>query len=593
MTTNQYRWLVAGQILGMCLLGLLSLATILGAVPSCRSKGHLSDAIGHYRTGTEASLRKANESLEQALGVDPDMPGALALRGRIAIEQGNHAVARQAYVRLQELPPSAGVSASRPLDGLGCVKLLEALNQPSNREQYLDDAYELFEQAIEEDPENDDGHVNAAVCSLHQGQLVPAAEHLRHVRVEPNLAHDTLIPYSAALGVLLATAAHSPAEAAVAAAYDETDDELATTRGMRARSVAELEKATALAGKKFTAPDLHILEALVKAGMLVSADYDRSAAGPYRNQISRTLTKYGTAMTRGQRRLLHLALAVSWARAGHSRNAHHEVSRALDERKQGELLSAEQEFYVGSVLLQAAESKKPTRRGRREAKQLRALAGRHLDAALRATPGRTPIRTELRFWALAQLAAIRHGKDPARALELAREAEQILSDQRLVTGTENKSRFFRNLGILQFLNLEREAARETLAKSLALDEKQKALDTFRKGIRVRRVVVDQIRAVPPETLIEREAPPTIPIISARVRKEPTARVSKADFQVYIGGELAALTRWSKDGRLYARARYPVAPEKAYEVRIVRRTGTEEIELARKEIVLTYEREVEK
>ncbi len=589
MTTNQYRGIVAGQIVAMFILGLLSLSIILGAAPSCRSKRHLNDAIRHYHTGTEASLRRANESLEYALGVDPDMPGALALRGRIAIEQGDQPVARASYEHLQQLP-SNEVMPGLADDGLGNVKLLQAIGDPGQRNTYLAEAYERFQEAIEVAPD-DDSHVSAGICSLHQGNLVQAARHLREVRANLRLSYDSLTPYYAALGVLFATAADQPVRHEVARAYDDTDSELATLEGMLARSIVELEKAVALAENQLKAPELNVIEALVKANALVSAEYDRERAGPYRTDIIRALRSYGPTFARHQRRFLHLALAVAWVHAGHGRNAHQAVRSALNEVGPDEVLPAEEEFFVGSLQFRASELIKDAPREGDVAKQLRDRAREHLQSALDESPDRPPLDTELRFWAYAQLAVLWRDDDPARALEYATAGEEIIRDQSRLAAREERAKFFRNIGILQFLNQEREAARTSIARALALGDDAEDLEAFDRGMRIRRVVLEDIRAVPPQQLIEQQAPPTIPVVSVRIRHEQGVRVDKSDFLIYIGDELAVGMRWGRDGRLYARARFPVPPDEEYEVRVVQRVDGEELELARESIMLTYEHEI--
>lgn len=590
MTTNQYRGIVAGQIVAMFILGLLSLSIILGAVPSCRSKRHLNDAIRHYHTGTEASLRRANESLEHALGVDPDMPGALALRGRIALEQGDQPVARASYEHLQQLPPSAEVSPGLADDGLGSVKLLQAISDPGQRNIYLAEAYELFQKAIET-ARDDDSHVSAGICSLHQGNLVQAARHLSEVRANLRLSYDSLTPYYAALGVLFATAADRPARHDVARAYDDTDSELATLEGMLARSIVELEKAVALAENQLIARDLIVIEALVKANALVSAEYDRDRAGPYRTDIIRTLGNYGPIMDRHHRRFLHLALAVAWAQAGHGRNTHQAVRSALNEVEPDEVLPADEELFIGSLQFRASELMKGTPRDRETAERLRERARERLQSAVDERPDRPPLDAELQFWAYAQLAVLWHEDDPARALEYATAGEQIIRDQNQIASMADRASFFRNLGVLQFLNHDREAARTSIARALALDDRAEDLEAFDRGMRIKRVVVEDIRAVPPQRLIEQQAPPTITVVSVRIRRELGVRVDKSDFLIYIGDELAVGMRWGRDGRLYARARYPIPPDEEYEVRVVQQVDGEELELARQSIMLTYEHEI--
>ena len=597
MTTVQYRWAVGGQIAALCVLGLVSLSIILGAVPSCRSKGHLEDAIEHYSLGTESELREANEALELAQGVDAAMPGALALRGRIAVEEGNLAVAADSYeTSIRVLPPTERGPA---LNGLGCVKLLEVMRGDQNREQLLEEARQKFDEAIQEDQKRGDAQINAAICALHINDLEQAAAHLRHARTEPQVSYDSVISYYSALAsVLWRAAAAGPGTArAVAETLADRDEELADRERMFTRAETEFQKAASLAYGRPVESRLGLSTALVQAELLAVAEPAVSVALERRDRRGRLLkrktaplrpgvptlslekaSRYWDAVSKAlsdhkeffarrprSRQVLCLILGISRARFGRLDVAAAWVRRAIPKKKKDqkkrEPVSPVIRFHVGAALFHVAHLQKKAGKTQKEVARQLEEAAVHLEEALEATRGLTPC---LRFVASVQLAVAKWNADDCPgALDYMKDAQKTLAQSKSARRgirDKDKARFYRNLGIMQYRDRKRPDAAEqvpaavenrrvmeaveNLTESLRLDGTQEDLRRFRDRIKTLPEITD-VRIAKAE-----KVPPSVPLITAAVQNKGPVRFGREDIRVRIQGKEVTFF-CGPDGRIYA------------------------------------------
>ena len=538
MTTGHYRALVIGQIVTVCLLGVAAALIILDSVPEHRSRNHLEEAIESYSEGTAAGTRAANEALDAALAVDPQMRGALALRGRIGIEQRNPTTAHDAYKKLEQVLSSGGRGTARAQNGLGCALLLEAVLRKGGRAKYVQDAYEKFQSAIQQDPSNGDAHVNAAICCLHLGKLAEAAGHLEDARATRDLTYESLVAYYSAVGSMLTLAASEGEAVAgeVADKFGDPDPRLRRTGRMLFRAATEFDKAFELAQGEWTAAELQVNAAMVKARLLAWAPLGKYQANDYRDAVSDALKAHKDLFSRQQRQLLALVLANSRRKSGHWAVGLERVARAAKEGK----FSPEVSFYAGGIVLQLAQGQKtPERRANVERR-----AKGYFLAALK-EPG---LSDHMRLRALAGLAfGLWHAKNSSEALGHMGEAAGVLAELEARPGvltTAERTRFRWNLAVMQYQNGEVPAAAATLGKLVAIDSSQKPAATFLSKLN-RKPEIKDIKTMSTEKL-----PPNMPIVTATVTSAGPVPVRKVDIAVEIDGK-AVTFMVGPESRIYA------------------------------------------
>jgi len=548
MTTGQYRALVFGQIATVCVLGVIAALIILTSVPEHRSRSYLERAIASYSEGTAAGTRAANEALDAALAVNPGMVGALALRGRIGIEQRNPTTAHDAYKKLEQVLSSRGLGTARAQNGLGCALLLEAVLRKGGRAKYVQEAYEKFQSAIRQDPSNGDAHVNAAICCLHLGKLVAAAGHLEDARSTRDLAYESLVAYYSAVGSMLAfTASEGEAVAReVADKFSDPDRGLRRTGQMLFRAATEFDKAFELAQGEWTAAELQVNAAMVKARLLAWAPLGRQQANDFRDAVSDALKAHKDLFSLRQRQVLALVVANSRRKSKHWRVGLERVAKAAKEGK----FSPEVSFYAGAIVLQLAQGQKtPERRASVERR-----AKGYFLAALK-EPG---LSDHMRFRALAGLAFVLwRANDPSGALERMGEAAGLLAKLEAAPGdltTRERTRFRWNLAVMQYRTGEVAAAAETLGRLLAVDSGQKPMAALLEQL-TRKPEIKDIKTMSTDKL-----PPNMPIITAAVTSAGPVAVRKADIAVEIDGKAVTFTV-GPGSRVYALPRDALAEGK--------------------------------
>jgi len=546
VTTNEYRWIVSGQISGIALLGLISIIVVFGAMPKYSARANLREAIDRYEIGTDASAREAEQALDEALARDPDMVPALALRGRIALGKDNLDIARDAYKKLARVCSTRRLSGASALNGLGCVMLSEAQNAGKNRQERLAEAYQTFLKAISMDPGDGDGHVNAAICKLHMGDPLEAARHLAAGRRTKSVSYDSLVMYHAAVGSMLAAASAEGGRAAalVAREFNDSDPELRKTGRMLFRAVAEFEMASELALPGRSWDELQVRKALVEAKLLAWAPLGREQSAEYRNDILGVLAKQEHLLSAEQKRLLYVVIAVSSRRGAYIQQA----AKATEKDGRTGRLSPETSFYMGVALCHLAESE---RQGSLQA-QMRANAADYLLAAL-AGPG---LAARQRLRALSDLAVIRwYAKDFPGALKHAAEAAEILAGLEKSGDAPDgfeRGGFHRNAGVIRYENGERDASVTAFDKSIGADPQQTDVGLFLAKMR-REPIIDDIRTMTVEQL-----PPSMPVVTAKVVSGGAVAVRKEDISVEIDGESVAFITAGPGGRIYALPRNGLA-----------------------------------
>ena len=549
MTTNEYRWIVAGQISAISLLGLISIIVIFAAVPKYSSRAHLREAIDRYEIGTDSSMREAEQALDQTLARDLDMIPALALRGRIALEKGNLDIARDAYRKLARACAAKGLSGASALNGLGGVMLVEAQNAGTGRGERLAEAYQTFLKAVSMDPRDGDSYVNAAICKLHMGDPVEAAKHLATARGTRSLSYDSLVVYHTAVGSMLTAASAEGGRTAtlVAKEFNDPNPELWKTGRMLFRAAAEFQTAGELVPPGRSWDELRVRKALVEAKLLAWAPLGREQAGEYRNDLFSVLAKQKHLLSVEQKQVLYVVLAISSRRAGYIQQA----AKVVGKNGRTGRLSQEISLHMGVALCHLAES---ARRGSERAR-LRADAANFLLSAL-AGPG---LAARSRLRALSDLAVIRwYGKDFSGALKHTNEAGEILAELEksgAAPGGFEKSSLYRNMGVVQYENGEMGPSVTAFEKSIRTDPQQKDVGRFLAKMR-HEPIIDDIRTMTVEQL-----PPSMPIVTAKVMAGGAVAVRKEDISVEIDGESVAFITSGPGSRIYVLPRNGLAEGK--------------------------------
>ncbi len=545
MTTEQYRGLVIGQIAAACALGAAVAVILVCAVPQCRSRYHLAKATEHYLVGMEAGLRQAVEELDRALANEPGLPAALGLRGRIALQQGDAATARDTYKDLERALLEEGLSDVPALNGIGCTLLLEATRHGANDRKRIEEAYAEFASAVNRDGTNGDPHVHAAICSLYMGDVVKAASHLASARETRDLSYESAVTYYAAVASMLALASGKgdKTASAVANEFGDPAPRLRKTGQMLFRAADELDKAIELARDAKTAARLRASAALLKAKLLAWAPLESARAIRYRQVVYQALSEQEALFTSSQRQLLRLVLGVSHHRFGEIDHALRWVRRAATTGK----LSPETNFYVGAAMLALAESKNgPANRA-----ELESEAAKHLRAAL-AKPG---LPGRMRFRSLSDLATARwHANDPSGALEQMDEAGKILAKLEGHPGApagEERSTYYRNLGIMLYKTGRPDAAAGPLRKTLEIDNNQNAVRHLLARITHEPVIRDI------KIIVTKQHPPSMPIIMVEVSSGGAVPLRKQEISVKIDGERVAFIV-GPNNRIYALPRNALA-----------------------------------
>ena len=240
MTTNQYRTVVFSELGAIGVLGLMSIVIVLTSIPKFSSRVHLAEAIEHYESALPQRRSKMESALHEALGSDASMAPALALSGLVALRLEEKApIALDAYEKLEQSLAKSGKSIGPALNGIGCTKLLSVYQGASDRSAKLSDAHNKFVAATTHDPGNGDAYVNAAICSLYQGDLKQAAVDLAKARKTQSLNYESLVAYHSAMGALLSrvAAGGSKVVVVVADALGDSGSQLRKTSRMLVRAV--------------------------------------------------------------------------------------------------------------------------------------------------------------------------------------------------------------------------------------------------------------------------------------------------------------------------------------------------------------------
>lgn len=547
MTTAQYRCIVFGQIAAICVLGLIAIFVLLGARPEFSSRVHLSEAIAHFESASERGPDQAEAALDDALAYNSRMAPALALRGLIALQKGEAGRARDAYVNLQQALAEAGKPETPALNGIGCAVLLEARTSGSKRQAQLKDAYDMFLSATKLAPENGDAHVNAAICSLHLGNLTRAASHLADARDTRNLAYESLVAYYSALGSLCSRAARDrSAAAAVAAKFKDPDPGLKKTGRMLVRSIAEFDKAIALVEGGPHMGDLWMNGAMARARLLALAPITEKTAASYRHLITEAVARRKKHFPVDQRQLALVVVAVSHSKRGDAALASGLLQRAVREGK----CSGKISFYIGAALFHIAQS---VNSGPQRLK-LERKGGDHYLAAL-ADPA---LPHPMRFRALADLGVGQwRAKDHSGAIKHMAGAGDSLAKLEGTAGSPSKrerATFYRNLAIVQFLDGKTTAAAEAADKSLAIDPSQEDLKKlFGQANRAATITdIATMRAV--------KQPPSMPIVTAVIRGGGITPPTKDEISVEVDGDPVTFTI-GPGSRIYALPRKALAEGK--------------------------------
>ncbi len=543
MNTTEYRWVVAGQITGVCVMGLVAAIIFLSARSDFRSREYLSEAVGQYSMGTEASAFAAQKSLDCALAIDPAMIPCIAMRGRVALRQGDVAAAKDAYGKLERILQEKFLPTAPALNGLGCTALLEDKQRPGPEHQArLKQAYDKFKEAIKQEPTNGDAHVNAAICCLHMNDLLGAASNLASARATKNLSYASVIAYYSAIASLLTAASERDQKAAFAVVREFADPnpDLWKPDQLLLRSTDEFNKALELAGNGQEAAELRVKTTLAKAITLVAASAIGAKTRQFISDINQALSKYAGIFSVEQRQRLSVAIMISNYRMGSNEES---LRWARSTGAYGEL-PLELGLQVGAVMFQLAQ----TARTAAERRQIETEASNRKMAAL----SKPKIRPALRFRTLCDLAigewkandtatAVKHMNDAASLLD---KMESAPREAASLTKAE-KSRFYRNLAVMLYTTgAGANAAASRLRQSIELDASQNTVRQFLAKLSGGPVIED-IRTMAADKL-----PQSMPIITAKVTGNGPVLVRKEDISVEIDAERVGFI-CGPDNRIYA------------------------------------------
>ena len=575
MTTTQYRWIVFCQIAVMCVLGLTSVAVILSAVPRLRSRQNLEGAIEHYAQGTESGIRSAQQALDKVFARHPDMPEALALRGRIGVERGLLSIAYDSYARLETALAARGRSTAPALNGTGCAMLLKARRSAEPDRKLLQEGYETFRAAIEQDPMNGDPHVNTAICLLHLGQYGKAAESLAQARRTMDFTYESLVAYHSALGSMLSATATSNSQTVtlVAGKFDDVDYRLRKAVGMLFRAAEELDKASGLAQDRPIARGLKVNAALAKAKLLAWAPLGASQAADCRSAVINAVVREKETLGARQVQLLRVILAVSFDRIGQGRDS----LRWAREAAAAAEISPEVTFYIGSAFYQIAQSQSDAAtRNRYETDALKRLLSVLESKSL---------HSWLRFAAHAQVAVcLWHSSDRSGALRELDEAAALMGKLEAAGRAPKRSRagFYRNYAIVLYHAGRVGDAVAALQKSLSADGKQGAVRRLLAQIRKEPVVSDV------QIVAAQQVPPNMPVIRARVSSGGPVAVTRDDITVLVDGARVKSFLVGPESRIYFLPEGPLA-QGAHAIQVVVRRGGKVLTTSEHRIEVKYPR----
>jgi len=539
MTTAQYRWIAMAEIVGICLLGLLSAVIILAAVPAYRCRESALDAMAFYADGSDAALRKADEALDQALAINDRLPAALMLRGRIALEQGKLGLAYDTYQKLQGVSSeSLGVTGTASC-GRACAMLLEAAQAtPPNRSR-MAEAYQQFERAIREDPFNGDAQVNAAICSLHLKRLVEAAKHLKAARSSQNMSYEAMVSYYAAVGTLLVEASGQGREVAaqVVSAFDDPDPQLRRTGRMLYRAVSELDKAHALAGGSPVASYAEIYGALARARILAWAPLKREDANALWSKLSRALRARRGAMPPALRQRIGVVLGLTY-RKGEPRAKDYGLHWVREAAKEASTPASH--FWVGAAMFDLARYEG----GAEPRSRVEADATRHLLAAVQEI-SQLSLAEGFHARSMLGLATWKAGDRDAAVKHMAAALAMIQTpDAQAAVPAAQTAPFFRNFGLMRYARADLAGTVEMLRASLAAKAEQEDVKALLDKLTGSPTVEDvQLVSAP-------QLPASMPILSARLGSGGPVPLKKEQVSVEIAGAKVPFTV-GPEGRIYA------------------------------------------
>jgi tetratricopeptide (TPR) repeat protein len=546
MTTPQYRWLVFAEIAGVCILGLIAAIVTLAAVPVYQCREHVADAMTAYARGTDTAMRVANEELDGALAINDRLPAALMLRGRIALEKGDLGLAYTAYEALEGVSAQSGLSISPALNGQACAMLLEATQaRPPDRAK-MAKAYEQFEKAVQADTMSGDAHVNAAICCLHQGRVVQAAEHLEDARSSRNMSYEAMVAYYRAVGSMLARASGLGRQVAAQAvdAFGDPDPQLRKTGRMLYRAADEFDKTSALARNPNQAARAKVSAALVRARILAWAPLKRGDAHQQWRAVSQTIRTDSDAMTRQQRQMLYIVLGLTWRKA-EPRSKQYGLRSIRSAAKEG-TQTAESQFWIGAALFDLAPHERDT--GARS--RLEGEAMRYLLKALGAA-GKLP--ADKRFHALSVLGLTHwRAKDRTGAIKQMNAALQLAKTARPGSiARSGLAAFYRNFAVMRYAESDLAGAVAMLRLALSADAAQTDVRAL-LGKLTGTPTVEEIQLVP-----AKELPACMPIISVRLTSGGPVPLRKDEVTVAVDDTVVPFTA-GPDGRVYVLPREPLA-----------------------------------